>query len=308
MRARKADLWIRIGMELEIGYEELIIDGSRNRKIRIGMPGHLDASEKVLRLEVPKVKVTREMGDIHPQGNPHYWLDPLNARIVAAAIAKRLSHLSAGDKGSFRANLAAFVPVGVYLLAFLRPTLHTFLDREAARVLGVRVVLWELLYFFALGLAVSAASKVAGALLVFCYLVVAPSTALLLSGWSWRWRPLRRSLRQPPGSTSPSAATSPPTRPSPSPPAPCWPPRPSSAAPEGRHRGQALKYKISSCAATDAARRVRNDPPLTREGKSLFYILPDPGAYYLPAMMRLRRLLSSSSDSRPLPSMVIQPL
>jgi ABC-type Mn2+/Zn2+ transport system permease subunit len=78
-----------------------------------------------------------------------------------------------------------FIPVGVYLLMFLRPTLYTFLDREAARVLGVRVVLWELLYFFALGLAVSAASKVAGALLVFCYLVVAPSTALLLSRKLW---------------------------------------------------------------------------------------------------------------------------
>jgi len=81
--------------------------------------------------------------------------------------------------------LAIFIPVGVYLLAFFRPTLYTFLDREAARVLGLRVVLWELLYFFALGLAVSAASKVAGALLVFCYLVVAPSTALLLCRKLW---------------------------------------------------------------------------------------------------------------------------
>jgi len=81
--------------------------------------------------------------------------------------------------------LAIFIPVGVYLLAFFRPTLYTFLDREAARVLGLRVVLWELLYFFALGLAVSAASKVAGALLVFCYLVVAPSTGLLLSRKLW---------------------------------------------------------------------------------------------------------------------------
>ena len=81
--------------------------------------------------------------------------------------------------------LAIFIPVGVYLLSFLRPTLYTFLDREAARVLGLRVVLWELLYFFALGLTVSAASKVAGALLVFCYLVVAPSTALLLCRKLW---------------------------------------------------------------------------------------------------------------------------
>ena len=79
------------------------------------------------------------------------------------------------------AVLASILPVGAYLLLFHRPTLYTFLDREAAKTLGVRVVVWDMLYFFALGLTVSAASKVAGALLVFCYLVVAPSTALLLS-------------------------------------------------------------------------------------------------------------------------------
>jgi len=108
MLARKADLWIRVGMELEIGYERLIIDGSRNAKIRIGTRGHLDASENVLRLEVPKTRVTRAMGDVHPEGNPHYWLDPLNARIVAAAIAARLSELAPADKKTFETNLATF--------------------------------------------------------------------------------------------------------------------------------------------------------------------------------------------------------
>ncbi len=108
MLARKADLWIRVGLELEIGYEELIINGSRNRSIRIGKPGHLDASEKVLRLEVPKTKVTREMGDVHPQGNPHYWLDPLNARIVAGSIAGRLAKLSPENAETFEKNLKAF--------------------------------------------------------------------------------------------------------------------------------------------------------------------------------------------------------
>ncbi|MBL7225645.1 MAG: metal ABC transporter permease [Desulfobacteraceae bacterium] len=82
--------------------------------------------------------------------------------------------------GDLQVILSILLPVLVYLLAFIRPTLYTFLDREAAKLLGVRVALWELLYFFALGLAVSAASKVAGAILIFCYLVVAPSAALLL--------------------------------------------------------------------------------------------------------------------------------
>ena len=108
MLARKADLWVRVGMELEVGYEELIINGSRNGNIRIGTRGHLDASENVLRLEVPKTKVTRAMGDVHPEGNPHYWLDPLNARIVAGAIAARLSELAPADKAVFKTNLDAF--------------------------------------------------------------------------------------------------------------------------------------------------------------------------------------------------------
>lgn len=81
--------------------------------------------------------------------------------------------------------LAALLPVLAWVLVTVRPTLYTFLDREAAKLLGVKVNLWELGYFFALGLAVSAASKVAGAMLVFCYLVVAPAAALMLSRRLW---------------------------------------------------------------------------------------------------------------------------
>jgi ABC-type Mn2+/Zn2+ transport system permease subunit len=76
---------------------------------------------------------------------------------------------------------ALLLPAAAYLLLFLRPTLYAFLDREAATVLGVRPVRWELGFFLLLGLVVAAASKVAGALLVFCYLVVPAATALLLS-------------------------------------------------------------------------------------------------------------------------------
>jgi zinc/manganese transport system substrate-binding protein len=106
--AREADLWIRIGMELEIGYEPLILDGSRNQKIRVGSEGHLDTSPGVLRLEVPTQKVDRSMGDIHPQGNPHYMLDPLNGRIVAKTIAQRLARLAPEHTAYFTERLKAF--------------------------------------------------------------------------------------------------------------------------------------------------------------------------------------------------------
>ena len=108
MRARRADLWVRMGMELEIGWEPAILDGARNRSIRVGATGHLDASDTVVRLEVPHTHVTRAMGDVHPSGNPHYLLDPLNGRLVASAIAARLSQLLPAKSAEFAQNLAAF--------------------------------------------------------------------------------------------------------------------------------------------------------------------------------------------------------
>ena len=108
MAARKADLWVRVGLELEIGYEELILDGSRNRKIRIGSTGHLDASEGAIRLELPTQKVDRSMGDVHPLGNPHYWLDPWNGRVVAHNVRDRLKTIDAAHAADYDARCAAF--------------------------------------------------------------------------------------------------------------------------------------------------------------------------------------------------------
>lgn len=76
---------------------------------------------------------------------------------------------------------ALLVPALAALLLFLRPMLYAFLDRDAATVLGVKPTRWEMLFFLLLGLVVATASKVAGALLVFCYLVVPATVALLLA-------------------------------------------------------------------------------------------------------------------------------
>lgn len=108
VQARDADVWIRIGMDLEIGWEPPILRDSRNRRIQEGKPGHIDVSESIIRMEVPIQKVTRDMGDIHPHGNPHYWLDPLNGRIVAKTIADRLSQLYPARKTLFQGNLRKF--------------------------------------------------------------------------------------------------------------------------------------------------------------------------------------------------------
>ncbi|MBM4036323.1 MAG: metal ABC transporter permease [Planctomycetes bacterium] len=85
------------------------------------------------------------------------------------------------QRGDLAVILATLLPALLALVLFWRPIVYTFADREAARVLGIRVFVWELAYFYILGIVVSAASKVGGALLVFAYLVVPPSAALLVT-------------------------------------------------------------------------------------------------------------------------------
>ena len=108
--ARNADLWIRMGLDLEIGWEPVIIDGSRNRSIRVGQRGHFDAANYVpYVLEVPDATVTRAMGDVHPSGNPHYMIDPYCARAVAIALAERLIDLDPAHAETYRAGLKDFL-------------------------------------------------------------------------------------------------------------------------------------------------------------------------------------------------------
>ena len=108
LKLSRADVLIVAGLELEIGYLPPLLDQSRNEKIRPGAPGYLDASVGCDILERPTGVVTRAMGDVHPFGNPHYWLDPNNGRVIARAIEARLSSLDPAGASEYRANLAAF--------------------------------------------------------------------------------------------------------------------------------------------------------------------------------------------------------
>ncbi|MDQ2979419.1 MAG: metal ABC transporter substrate-binding protein [Acidobacteriota bacterium] len=108
VRLSRADLLIAAGLELEIGYLPPLIDQSRNARIHPGNPGYLDASTGCDILQRPTGQVTRAMGDVHPYGNPHYWTDPDNGRIIARTIAARLTELDPAGKATFDANLAAF--------------------------------------------------------------------------------------------------------------------------------------------------------------------------------------------------------
>jgi zinc/manganese transport system substrate-binding protein len=108
LKLSRADLLIVAGLELEIGYLPPLIDQSRNDKIHPGSAGYLDASIGCDVLQRPTQQVTRAMGDVHPYGNPHYWTDPENGRVIARAIARRLSEVDPPGKASFETNLATF--------------------------------------------------------------------------------------------------------------------------------------------------------------------------------------------------------
>jgi ABC-type Zn uptake system ZnuABC Zn-binding protein ZnuA len=108
LKLNKADLLVLVGRELEAGWLPALINQSRNPRVQPGAPGYLDASTGARILEIPTGTITRAMGDVHPSGNPHYWLDPGNGRRMAASIRDRLSQLRPADAAYFAGRHADF--------------------------------------------------------------------------------------------------------------------------------------------------------------------------------------------------------
>ena len=97
----ECSLYIQMGMDLEIGWIPPLLQNARNRNILPGNRGYLDASIVITPLEVPTVTVDRSMGDLHPLGNPHYLLDPMNGLRVARVIRNKLVELLPGSAQYF---------------------------------------------------------------------------------------------------------------------------------------------------------------------------------------------------------------
>src|SRR3954462_4804988 len=108
LQLRNADVWAFVGLDLEIGWMPLLLDGARNPKIKFGGPGYLDVSKAMPVLDVPQGNVDRSQGDVHPLGNPHYWLDPENGRRMAKAMESKFSEMRPGDKAYFSEREADF--------------------------------------------------------------------------------------------------------------------------------------------------------------------------------------------------------
>jgi len=108
LKLRQADLLIVVGLQLEIGWLPPLITQSGNPRIQVGAAGYLDASQFAEILEIPQGVVTRAEGDVHPLGNPHYWLDPDNGRRIARGISTKLGEMDPGDNAYFQQRFQDF--------------------------------------------------------------------------------------------------------------------------------------------------------------------------------------------------------
>src|SRR6476619_3740670 len=102
-----ADVFVTVGLDLEIGWSPQLLASSRNTKIQKGAPGYVDASAGIGLLQVP-ASANRAEGDIHIYGNPHYWLDPFNGKVIARNIANGLERVDPSNKSTYETNLQAF--------------------------------------------------------------------------------------------------------------------------------------------------------------------------------------------------------
>ena len=103
VRVSRAQLYLKIGLDLD-RWADRVIDGSRNARLRV-----VDCSAGVRILEKPTGRVDASMGDVHPSGNPHYWLDPRNGAVVAGTVAEALAEADPAHAEEYRARARAFV-------------------------------------------------------------------------------------------------------------------------------------------------------------------------------------------------------
>jgi len=107
LKLSRADVFVTVGLDLEIGWVPPLLNSARNAKIQKGGEGYVDASVNIPLLQIP-TSASRGQGDIHVFGNPHYWLDPLNGKIIARNICDGLSRVDPDHRSFYGANLKKF--------------------------------------------------------------------------------------------------------------------------------------------------------------------------------------------------------
>lgn len=107
IKLSRADMFVTVGLDLEIGWSVPLLQNSRNAKIQIGSKGYVDASANIPLMQIPD-NVSRAGGDIHIFGNPHYWLDPVRGKLIAQNIYQGLVRVSPENENYFQKNLENF--------------------------------------------------------------------------------------------------------------------------------------------------------------------------------------------------------
>ena len=108
LQLRNADVWAFVGLDLEIGWMPLLLQGARNPKLQPGQTGYVDVSRVVPVLDMARGNVDRSQGDVHPLGNPHYWLDPENGLRIAKLFRETFAKLDPGNASTYAVNEQAF--------------------------------------------------------------------------------------------------------------------------------------------------------------------------------------------------------
>ena len=108
LQLRNADVWAFVGLDLEIGWMPLLLQGARNPKLQPGQTGYVDVSRVITVLDMARGNVDRSQGDVHPLGNPHYWLDPENGRRIAKLFRETFSKLDPKNASVYEVNEKAF--------------------------------------------------------------------------------------------------------------------------------------------------------------------------------------------------------
>lgn len=108
LQLRDADVFAFVGLDLEIGWMPLLVQGARNPDIQAGGKGYVDASQAIDVLDRATSRVDRSQGDVHPAGNPHYWLDPENGRRIARLFRAKFAELDPAHAADYAKNAAAF--------------------------------------------------------------------------------------------------------------------------------------------------------------------------------------------------------
>jgi len=128
-KASEAKLLCSIGLDLVVGWLPKVLSRSGNSQIQPGGQGFCETGANVSLLERPKNSIDRSMGDVHPQGNPHFWLNPLRLAEAAVPIEKSLEKISPEKKKTFQANLKKFQDHMQSIVDFHKRRLKPILDK-----------------------------------------------------------------------------------------------------------------------------------------------------------------------------------